>query len=136
MMDLYRFDDLARSLATPGSRRRALALALAAALPVAGVVLASDADARNNKDKDKNKGKKKGKGPTSGTCKDRLELCTSSDECCPGAICGQNGCAIPDKPRCCVGIGSPCRSSYCDCCGGDDIACLDRGQGERCYYTK
>jgi hypothetical protein len=59
-------------------------------------------------------------------------LCSTTDECCPsvtGRICAQNGCAIPDRPRCCAGVGQFCNGS-CECCGFD-LDCVNR----KCVYA-
>jgi hypothetical protein len=60
-------------------------------------------------------------------------LCNTSDECCPsvtGRICAQNGCAVPDRPRCCAGVGQFCSGNSCECCGFD-LDCRDR----KCVYA-
>ncbi|HEU5432816.1 MAG TPA: hypothetical protein VFU81_14210, partial [Thermomicrobiales bacterium] len=59
-------------------------------------------------------------------CVGAAQLCATTADCCPettGRICAQNGCAIPDRPRCCAGIGQPCRGG-CQCCG-PDLECVD-----------
>ncbi len=147
-MDTHHFDRLVKTLSDAAPRRGLLRLAPGLVLAMAATPTGESGAAggpggrtggkRHGRNRGHHPGKRKGqdngRAPGAGTCTELTELCTSSDECCGKAICSQNGCATPDRPRCCVGVGSSCRIGYCDCCGAN-IDCQDRGQGARCYYT-
>jgi hypothetical protein len=68
--------------------------------------------------------------PPQGRCDPTPKLCSTTDDCCGGRVCAQNGCASPDRPRCCAGVGQPCSGNSCECCG-HDLDC----QGGRCVYV-
>jgi hypothetical protein len=63
-------------------------------------------------------------------CDPTPKLCSTSDEYCGGRICVQNGCASPDRPRCCGGIGQWCSGNSCECCG-HDLDCV----ANKCVYA-
>jgi hypothetical protein len=122
-MDDGIFDRLARRVAATPSRRSLVGRGLSA---VAAAAVAGSAGLGGEA---KKKGKKKKKkGPQGAVCDLTPKLCSSSEECCGGRVCGQNACAIPDRPRCCGGVGQPC-SGGCQCCG-PDLEC----QGGKCAY--
>jgi hypothetical protein len=124
-MSVETFDRLTRRVAAMPSRRAVFGTGLRAAGALAAFGLGGvDAKAKN-----KNKKHKK-KGPRGATCDLSPKLCTSSEECCGGRICAQNGCGQPDRPRCCAGIGQPCSGNSCECCGAD-LDCVDR----KCVYA-
>ena len=49
------------------------------------------------------------------TCGDRQDACESSDECCGGISCADNGCRR-GRNTCCLTTGQSCATD-CDCCG-------------------
>ena len=63
-------------------------------------------------------------------CDPTPKLCSASADCCGGRICAQNGCASPDRPRCCAGIGQWCSGNSCECCG-HDLDCVN----QTCVYA-
>lgn len=122
-MDPVRFDRLAKFVAHRPSRRAVLGRGLAALVGTGAAVAAGGVGEA------KPPAPKPPQGPL---CLEGAQLCTHTDECCPattGRVCGQNGCAHPDRPRCCAGIGGACHQS-CECCGFD----LDCVAG-KCVYA-
>jgi hypothetical protein len=122
-MDNGMVDRLARRVATTPSRRSLIGRGVAAVAGVLPAVSLVDGEAEKKKKKHK-------KGPQGVGCDLTPKLCSSSDECCGGRVCAQNGCATPDRPRCCAGIGQPCSGNSCECCGFD-LDC----QGGKCVYA-
>lgn len=115
-MDEREFDRMARRVGAMPSRRSLVSRglgALTAAVAAGPAGLVGEA-----------KHKKKHQPPRGG-CDSTPNLCSTSDECCGGRICAQNGCATPDRPRCCAGIGQPCSGNSCECCGRD-LDCVNR----------
>ncbi len=126
-MDSKQFDTLARSLSHPGSRRGALGL-LGGALALLGEAVPGLA-------KDHHHGKRHqhhppGNPPGAGGCDASPNLCTTTADCCGNRVCAQNGCAIPDRPRCCSGVGQWCSGNSCECCG-PDLDCVNK----TCVYA-
>jgi hypothetical protein len=143
-MDANRFDTLARSLTTAGSRRRALALALSGAVGLLALAHADDAVAGGEckpKCKECNKCKK-------GTCKDgkcKKGKCkpTPTGTGCRTGTCASGSCvaAAPPPPPpgptcksaqqvcandCCAPM--VCADNFCTaasnvCCGNPGVAC-------------
>ena len=98
-MDPVRFDRLAKFVAHRPSRRAVLGRGLAALVGTGAAVAAGGVGEA------KPPAPKSPQGPL---CLEGAQLCSHSDECCPsttGRVCGQNGCAHPDRPRCCAGVG-------------------------------
>ena len=131
-MDTARFDTMTRSLAIPGSRRRALGGVLAAAL---GVLRQQDdvAEAHNPRAACKKKsGKarqtclKKAKKHTAAHA-DAGRACTRS---CAGKVCGSDGCG----GSCGACIGGSCPNGQC-ICPAASYDCLGRccANGEACF---
>jgi len=116
-MDDGGFDRLARRVGARRSRRSVVGPGLGAmAAALAAVGPASVGMAK----------KKPQQNPWgAGECDLTPKRCNSSDECCGGRVCAQNGCAEPDRPRCCAGIGQPCSGNSCECCG-KDLDCVNR----------
>jgi hypothetical protein len=116
-MDGAHFDTLARSLATAGSRRRAITGLISGALGLFGV-LADETAAKNCK-KIRNKKKRK--------------KCLAKAKCvprCAGKVCGPDGCG--GSCGSCAG-NEGCHGGTCICvphCGGND--CGDDGCGGSC----
>lgn len=123
-MDGFRFDGLTRSLATVGSRRRALALALSGAL--ASVVAREDAAAHDARKKCKKKSGQQKKKCRKKARKHNDSHPTSSctgrpdDAVCPGGKCLQGVC---NPTPSCTGGGQPC-PTVGQCCVG---TCDDEG---------
>jgi hypothetical protein len=102
-MDEGRFDRWARRVGATSSRRvvvggglAVVGVALAAGGPVGLDGAASATTTRRWKP---------GRPPR---CIQLAEECSATAECCSASICSQNGAAIPDRPRCCRGIGLGC----------------------------
>ena len=119
-MDEGGFDRLARRVGTRPSRRWVMGRGLGALAAALGAVGPGGGLAKREKPP---------RPPGAGTCDPTPKLCASSDECCGGRVCAQNGCAIPDRPRCCAGVGQPCSGNSCECCG-PDLDCV----GRTCVY--
>ena len=125
------FDRLALRVASTPTRRSVVGESLAVALGVLAAAGHGDGEIKasnNNNSKDKKKRKKR--APQGTACDPTPELCSSSDECCGGRVCAQNGCAEPDRPRCCAGVGQFCSGNSCECCGAD-LDCVNR----TCVYA-
>ena len=124
-MDAYRFDSLARTITTIGSRRSTLAAAIGAALGVLGLADPEDAVAGNSgKCKPKcdecqkcDKGAchktKHGKACKKGKCKPKPDdsACGGSGKCLAGAcnlppVCIQSGgnCSLANSEACCSDV--------------------------------
>jgi hypothetical protein len=124
-MDDGVFDQLARRIAATLSRRAVVGRGLLALIGAGAAVGVGGVEGEAQPHVTR--------PPRGPECKPARALCSSTDECCPattGRICGQNGGAIPDRPRCCAGIGVACRGGL-DCCGYDrHIDCV----GGLCAY--
>ena len=110
-MDSTRFDALARSLSTAGSRRRAFHT-LAAAGAGLGLAQLGFGVAAGKK-----KRHKKGKKKLGARCKKSAEC--KGDLLCKNAN-SQNSCYDQTERRCCKKEGAQCNDG-CDCCGVDVI---------------
>src|SRR5688500_1384791 len=128
-MHTDRFDTLARTLSTAGSRRRALFATLGGASGLLGVSTLQEADAKNCKRIDNKKKRKK--------CLARARR-TECIPACDGKQCGANGCggtcgscgtgAVCEANQCVtkLAVGDPCDeaqpgeciSGKCGCTGG------------------
>ena len=119
-MESNRFDAMTKLLALGTTRRFLPGLGGLALLATSGL----DAEGKKKKKKKKKK-----------QCKTTNQNCSSSAECCSGAICGVGSfqfevgqeCESVDGDVCCLTAGKSC-SNLCDCCGsasicGDDNKC-------------
>lgn len=108
-MDTNRFDQMARQLAAPNTRRNAIRLGIISGLGMGAAKLGAAQALAGN-------GKNKKKGVT--------ERCKKSDQCAGNLTCkpanSQNSCFDSTEKRCCKPVGASCNDG-CECCGTDVI---------------
>ena len=113
-VDNFRFDHLAKALASPGTRRASLGLFAASLLGLTSIVEDTTAKKRKHRKKrhKKHGGQPGGQAPGQEQCHLEGISCTTEESCCSGS------CDFLVKGGTCA----PCRGRSCDasrpCCGG------------------
>jgi hypothetical protein len=118
-MTRHLVDHLAKSLASPMTRRASIGVFAAAMLTLSAG--GEEADAKRKKKRRKKRKRKGGTGPGNARCLRLAEICVpnQTQSCCDGLQCELSGVEGATGSACCQSEGTACSSaSYKSCCSG------------------